>query len=144
MDYKGAIKTFDIKNIKFGYRRSSLSKYIILSALLRLKKGSKKESGDKIREYLRCRMLTHDLSMPSAGCVFRNPPGHSAGKLIDLCGLKGKRLKDAAVSLKHANFILNLGHASSADVMRLMAFIKKKVDNRFRIKLVPEIRIWQG
>ncbi|MFH1269772.1 MAG: UDP-N-acetylmuramate dehydrogenase [Candidatus Omnitrophota bacterium] len=143
MDYRGNKKILNKKDIRFGYRKSSLSKYIILSALLKLKRGDKEEVRNKIKEYFQYRKLTQDLSRPSAGCIFRNPPGDSAGRLIDLCGLKGKGFRDAGVSLKHANFILNLGQASSADVIKLMAFITGKVRDKFGIKLTPEIKIWQ-
>jgi len=143
MDYAGNIKTLNKKNIRFGYRESDLSKYIILSTRIRLVKKNKERIKDEIVKYISYRKLTQDLSKPSAGCIFRNPAGDSAGRLIDLCGLKGKRIGGAAVSLKHANFILNLKEASSGDVCKLMGFIRKKVDSRFNINLTPEIKIWQ-
>ncbi|MDP3732247.1 MAG: UDP-N-acetylmuramate dehydrogenase [Candidatus Omnitrophota bacterium] len=143
MDYAGNIKTLDKKDIKFSYRKSSLSKYIILSALIKLSRKNKEEIGNKIKAYLRYRKLTQDLSKPSCGCIFRNPAGHSAGRLIDLCGLKGKRIGGAGVSLKHANFILNLGKGSFRDICKLMDLIKKEVREKFNIDLKPEIKIWQ-
>jgi len=143
MDYSGNRKILNKKDIRFGYRTSSLSKYIILSALIKLSRKNKEQIRNKIKAYLKYRKLTQDLSKPSAGCIFRNPTGHSAGRLIDLCGLKGKRVGDAGVSLKHANFILNLGKGSARDVIKLMDFIRKKVNNKFNINLTPEIKIWQ-
>ncbi len=143
MDYRGNRKILNKKDIRFGYRTSSLSKYIILSALIKLNRKNKEQINDKIKAYLKYRKLTQDLSKPSAGCIFRNPKGHSAGRLIDLCGLKGKRIGDAGVSLKHANFILNLGKGSARDVCKLMDLIRKKVNNKFNINLTPEIKIWQ-
>lgn len=143
MDYAGNIKTLNKEEIKFGYRQSSLSKYIILSTLMKLKKAGKKQIKGKIKSYLEHRKLSQDLSKPSAGCIFRNPAGHSAGKLIDLCGLKGKRIKGAAVSLKHANFILNIKGAGFRDVRELMDCIRNKVNSKFNINLTPEIKIWQ-
>jgi len=144
MDYNGNIKVLNKKDLKFGYRESGLSKYIILSALLRLNRKSKKQIGDAIKAYLEYRRLTQDLSKPSAGCVFRNPQGNSAGRLIDLCGLKGKKIGGAGVSRKHANFIVNLGNGSASDVLKLAVFIRKKVKNKFNINLTPEIKIWQN
>lgn len=144
MDYRGNMKTLSRKDIKFGYRKSSLSKYIILGAVIKLKRGNRKEVRGKIKEYMDCRKISQDLSKPSAGCVFKNPPGDSAGRLIDLCGLKGKNIRGATVSVKHANFILNLGGASAKDVRRLMGLMKRKVNNRFNIDLIPEIKIWQN
>ena len=143
LDYNGKIKTLHKKDIEFGYRRSSLSKYIILGTSIRLVKENKKKIIERIKKYINYRKSTQDLSKPSAGCIFRNPTGHSAGRLIDLCGLKGKRVGDAGVSLKHANFILNLENAASRDVIKLMDCIRKKVNNKFNINLTPEIKIWQ-
>ena len=143
MDYRGNRKILNKKDIRFGYRTSSLSKYIILSALIKLNRKNKEQINDKIKAYLKYRKLTQDLSKPSAGCIFRNPKGHSAGRLIDLCGLKGKRIGDTGVSRKHANFILNLGKGSARDVCKLMDLIRKKVNNKFDINLTPEIKIWQ-
>ncbi len=143
MDYIGNVKTLERKDIKFGYRESSLSKYIVLSACLNLVKKNKKEIRDKIAKYLACRRNTQDLSLPNAGCIFKNPDANSAGRLIDLCGLKGKRIGGALVSLKHANFILNCGNATARDVLRLMDIIKRKVKRKFRVDLEPEIKIWR-
>lgn len=143
MDYYGNIKTLNKKDIKFSYRSSHLSRYIILSARLKLVKKNKRKIKDEINKYLNYRHITQDLSLPSCGCIFKNPRGDSAGRLIDLCGLKGKRIGDAFVSLKHANFILNLGNAKAGDVFKLMDLIKKKVKKRFNVTLEPEIKIWR-
>lgn len=143
MDYNGNVKTLNKKDIKFDYRVSSLSKYIILSACIKLAKRNREEIKDKLNRYLNYRKVTQDLSFPSAGCIFKNPAGYSAGRLIDLCGLKGKRIQDACVSLKHANFILNLRRAKAGDIFRLINLIKKEVKNKFHITLKPEIKIWR-
>jgi UDP-N-acetylmuramate dehydrogenase len=143
MDYNGKIKTLDKSQLKFGYRSSNLAKYIILGAQLKLIKKNKKIIKQNLEKYLIYRLLTQDLSRPSAGCIFKNLKRYAAGKLIDLCGLKGKRIGDAGVSLKHANFILNLKAAKATDVIRLMQLIQKKVKARFNINLEPEIKIWQ-
>jgi UDP-N-acetylmuramate dehydrogenase len=143
MDYKGNIKTLNKKYIEFGYRSSNLSKYIILKARLKLIKEAKKKIKHNITRYLSYRVATEDLSLPSAGCIFKNPRAESAGRLIDLCGLKGKRIGGACVSLKHANFILNLKCAKAGDVLKLMDLIKKRVKNKFNINLETEIKIWK-
>lgn len=142
MDYAGNIKALHKKDIKFGYRMSSLSKYIILSARLKLKEENKVGIREKIKKYISYRKGTQDLAWPSAGCVFRNPQGYPAGRLIDLCGLKGRRIGGAGVSLRHANFILNLKNAKASDVFKLMDLIRRKVKDRFNIILKPEIKIW--
>lgn len=131
-------------DIKSGYRRSSLSKYIIIRASLRLRPKNKKEISAKISEYLKRRCVSQDTSLPNAGCIFRNPAENSSGRLIDLCGLKGKNLGGAVISRKHANFILNQNAASFNDVLKLMALIKNKVKNKFKLTLQPEIKIWKG
>jgi len=142
MDYNGKIKTLSKRDINFGYRRSDLSKYIVLSVRMKLKKTNEREINDRISRYLNYRKVTQDLSHPSAGCIFKNPKGISAGRLIDLCGLKGRRIGGAFVSLRHANFILNLKKASAKDVINLISFIKHEVRKKFRVDLKPEIKIW--
>ena len=87
------------------------------------------------------KIATQPLDFPSAGSVFVNPPGFFAAKLIEDCGLKGKRIGDAAISEKHANFIVNLGGATAKDVKELIKLIKKEVFKKFNIKLVEEIEV---
>lgn len=143
MDYHGKISLLQKEDIRFGYRYSSLAKYIILRAYLRLKKKSPLEIRCGINQYKAYRRDNQDNSLPNAGCIFKNPGGESAGRLIDLCGLKGQEEGGASVSLRHANFILNSGRASSNDVLRLMALIKRRVRERFHLVLEPEIKIWR-
>jgi len=87
--------------------------------------------------------MNHDASHPSAGSIFKNPRCGSAGKLIDSCGLKGRRIGDAQISVRHANFILNTAHATSRDVLRLMQVAVKEVKDKFNTTLQPEIKIWR-
>lgn len=143
MDYNGNIKTLSKKDIKFEYRSSSLKKYIILSARLKLAKKNKEEIKENIKKYLKLRFNSQDNSLPNAGCIFRNPSGTLAGMLIDQCGLKGEKEGGACVSRKHANFILNRKDARAGDVLKLMDLIKRRVRNRFNVVLEPEIKIWQ-
>jgi len=143
MDYNGNIKYLGRDDIEFAYRRSSLSKYIILEAVLKLKKLANKKIVAKTREYLVLRKMSQDRSFPNAGCIFRNPDGRPAGMLIDLCGLKGRCVGGARVSSRHANFILNCREARARDVLGLMRLIKARVKRRFGIALKPEIKIWQ-
>lgn len=143
MDHNGNIKIIPKNKIKFSYRNSDLSKYIILSARLKLLKANKQEVKKRIARYLDYRRLTQDLRHSSAGCIFKNPPGYSAGKIIDLCGLKGRHIGGASISQRHANFILNLKNAKSRDVLRLITLIKEQVKKKFKIDLEPEIKIWQ-
>lgn len=141
MNYSGEIK--ELRDINFSYRNSGLKKYIILEASLGLEKSTKAVVSDKIMDYWKQRRLRQDASRPNAGCIFRNPGHDSAGRLIELCGLKGKKIGGSAVSLKHANFILNKNHARSADVLALMQLIKERVRGKFKVSLIPEIEIWK-
>ncbi len=143
MDHNGKIKTLSKKGIKFGYRKSSLAKYIILNASLKLAKKNKEEIKENIKKILQRRRNLQDISFPNAGCVFKNPPGEYAGRLIDLCALKGKGIGGACISKRHANFILNKDNARSIDVLKLMELVKKKVKKKFNITLEPEIKIWR-
>jgi len=143
MDYNGKVKVLHKKDLRFGYRKSNLTKYLILSVCLKLARKNKRRIQEEAMRRLRRRWLTQDLSLPSAGCVFRNPKHDSAGRLIDLCGLKGKVAGGAAISLKHANFIVNAGRARAKDVLRLMDLAKKEVRKKFGIILEPEIKIWK-
>ena len=81
---------------------------------------------------------------PSAGCVFKNPPGDSAGRIIDELGLKGLRIGDAEVSTVHGNFIINRGHATGADVIALVRRVRDEVRERRRIDLEPEVLLYGG
>ena len=79
--------------------------------------------------------------MPSAGCVFKNPPKDSAGRLVDAAGLKGARIGDAQVSEKHANFMVNLGHARAADVLALIRKVRATVKKVSGVKLELELKV---
>ncbi len=142
MDYNGGVKTLDAKHIRFGYRSSGLSRYIVLGAKFRMKKGSPLSLKKELKRRLEYRRATQDYRYPSAGCVFKNPPGHSAGQLIDGCGLKGRCVNGACISMIHANFIVNRKGAAAKDVKRLMGIIKYEVKRKFNITLEPEIKVW--
>ncbi|MDI6605758.1 MAG: UDP-N-acetylmuramate dehydrogenase [Candidatus Omnitrophota bacterium] len=143
MDINAKIKILAKERIDFAYRKSNLGKFIILGATLKFSRKDKRKIRQDIQRYRRQRSILEDRSFPSAGSVFKNPPGEYAGRLIDLCGLKGTTSGGACISLKHANFILNRNNAQAADILRLMALIKKEVKNNFKINLQPEIKIWQ-
>jgi len=143
LDYHGKLKLLRSKQLKFAYRKSNLNKYIIIWAKLKLQAAPKKIIAAKINEYLLRRKQSPGNNLPNAGCIFKNPACGSAGRLIDSCGLKGKARGGAVISKRHANFILNTGHAKSGDVLSLMDLMQKKVKERFKINLEPEIKIWK-
>jgi len=149
--YDGSKAVLRKKDLKFSYRASNLVNYIIICANLKLKpkdKSAIKKIMDKFWQY---KKIYQELNRPNAGCIFRNPefmstpkkdqPLLSAGELIDLCGLKGFSYGDAVISRRHANFILNNGHARASDVLALMEITRNKVRQRFNLNLVPEIRV---
>lgn len=135
------IKTLKKDDVKYSYRYSSFKEnkdVIILGAKLKLNKGSKDESEVLMKERLERRIKSQPLEYPSAGSVFRNPEGNYAGKLIEDCGLKGKRIGGAMVSEKHANFIINYDNATPKDVRDLIKLVHDTVLKETNIDLVIE------
>jgi UDP-N-acetylmuramate dehydrogenase len=107
----------------------------------RLSSDEEGESRQKIKKFLAMRINSQPLNLPNAGSVFRNPSGDWAARLIESCGLKGFRIGGAMVSTKHANFIVNTGEASAADIEALIVEVRGKVKERTGVKLEPEVRI---
>ena len=107
----------------------------------RLPRGDGAASRLKIKDLLSKRIAAQPLGLPNAGSVFRNPPGDFAARLIEACGLKGKRIGGAQVSEKHANFIVNSGGATAADIENLIDEVEFVVNNRSGVRLVREVRI---
>ncbi len=135
------IKKFKNKECLFGYRESLFKKnnYVILEVVLKLKKEKKEIIEENINSFLKKRKEKQPLGNFSAGSVFKNEKGVSAGFLIEKCGLKGKRIGNAVISQKHANFILNLGKAKAKEVKELIEIAKKEVKKKFGIDLKEEI-----
>lgn len=128
----------------FGYRTSrylSEPEKIVLRARFRLRAGNRIEIEKKMAENLAVRREKQPVGEQSAGSAFKRPEGHSAAELIDRCGLKGLSLGGAAVSEKHAGFIVNRGGATAKDVLKLMDLIRKIVFEKTGILLEPEIRV---
>ena len=135
-------QTLAASEIKFAYRCSSLRGALITSARFALELCSCEAVLQRAREILTRKRTGQPLGARSAGCVFRNPPGDSAGRLIDSAGLKGTACGGAAVSQVHANFIVNRGGARAEDVLALIDKIRGEVKRRFGIALETEIEIW--
>jgi UDP-N-acetylmuramate dehydrogenase len=140
--YDGEIHHYGREEIEFGYRCSSLSSEIIMDAELELVTGDKDAISTRMSDIFHQKNRTQPLTSRSAGCVFKNPEGHSAGALIDTLGLKSMRIGDAAVSGKHANFIINLGSATASQIMELICKIRDEVKRRYGQILDMEIKIW--
>jgi UDP-N-acetylmuramate dehydrogenase len=107
---------------------------------LALSPGDGKAGMARIRELLDRRAETQPIGLPSCGSVFRNPPGDHAARLIEAEGLKGYRIGGAQVSEKHANFIINTGEASAADIRALIELVQHRVEAATGVRLVPEVR----
>lgn len=126
----------------FEYRRSGLRQNeIVLSARLQLGRGEPEELQRIVKEKLRHRRQAQGVGAPSAGSVFKNPPGESAWKLIEKAGLRGRRVGGAKVSERHANFIINAGQATASDILELIDLVRNEVFASSGILLEPEVRI---
>jgi UDP-N-acetylmuramate dehydrogenase len=138
---KGDVVDLPASAIPFEYRRARLPKGIVTGVWLQLRQGVRAELEKVVKEYLHYRRDTQPLTMPSAGCVFKNPPADSAGRLIEATGLKGLRVGDAEVSPKHGNFIVNRGHARAADVIELIRNIRRAIKQKAGVRLDLELKI---
>lgn len=124
-----------------GISAATMKEEWFAGGFFRLESGDETVSRQKIRQLLTLRVESQPLNKPNAGSVFRNPPGDYAARLIEFCGLKGAVIGGAMVSLKHANFIINTGHASASDIEALIRMIQKNVARKTGITLKPEVRI---
>jgi len=114
---------------------------VFTGAWFGLQHGSGEISRQQIKELLSKRIASQPLNLPNAGSVFRNPPGDHAARLIEACGLKGRRIGGAQVSEKHANFIVNIGDATATEIERLIQEVRQTVRQKTGVDLHPEVRI---
>lgn len=145
LNLDGGTRRFTQAECGFAYRRSHLQPFCITGVVFRLRPGADPAAlKDTIRKIHEEKAASQPLGAHSAGCLFKNPAGQSAGRLIDEAGFKMQRVGGAMVSDRHANFVLNVKDASSADVCALAKQIQNKVQRRTGILLEPEIRRWPG
>jgi len=147
----GDIRSIDRSDLRIAYRRMNWSAAegpnrhrspIILGGCFRLQPGDPGPLRHEARAILKERRRHQPSGLPSAGCFFKNPPvGEPAGRLIELAGLKNKKIGGAQISERHANFIVNTGRASAADILRLMTHVQASVLERFNVQLEPEVEI---
>jgi UDP-N-acetylmuramate dehydrogenase len=128
--------------LAFAYRSSSLNELIILEATFDLHREDPEELTRRMRKLWIMKKATQPLTFQSAGCIFKNPRGMSAGWLIEQAGLKGTRIGDAEFSDRHANFIVSHPGAASKDVLNLVDLARSKVSEQFGVDLELEIQIW--
>jgi UDP-N-acetylmuramate dehydrogenase len=131
--------------ISFEYRHTSFAPDdMMLAVTLELPSKPFKEILQGIRICNEKRRSSQPLGQKSAGCIFKNPPGASAGRMIDELGLKGLSVGEARVSDRHANFFVNAGHASAADMLSLISDVRGRVEEAFGVRLENEVVVWSA
>ena len=147
MDMEGDLHSTPKDKLEFSYRYSELNGNlgkIITRAVLTLNESDPESVEKKTLECQQFRMEKQPYNQPSCGSVFKNPPGDYAARLIETSGLKGKIKGGAQISPKQANFIVNLGNASSDDILSLINTIRETVLKNYSIDLMPEVQILQS
>jgi UDP-N-acetylmuramate dehydrogenase len=145
VDRRGTVRERPPQDFRIDYREvQGPAGEWFLEAELRLVPGDTEAATTRIRELLNRRARTQPTGLPSCGSVFRNPPGDHAARLIEASGLKGYSIGGAQVSEKHANFIINTGTASAADIARLIDHVRDRVEATSGVRLVPEVKVLWG
>ncbi|MHC4207753.1 MAG: UDP-N-acetylmuramate dehydrogenase [Planctomycetota bacterium] len=142
MDNQGAVFEKSKPELMFDYRRTNITAKFILNARMKLTEAEPEQIVRTVKEIWIYKKNNQPLNSKNSGCIFKNPRGASAGALIDRAGLKGLQIGGAAVSEKHANFIIADKKCKSRDVLRLIDAIKERVKEQFDTELELEIEIW--
>ena len=141
MDDTGELITLTHDEAHFEYRHSGLDTYFcVTGATLTLEPGDVATITERMQAFYKQKVATQPFAEENAGCMFKNPPGDSAGRLIDISGLKGYRIGGAEVSTVHGNFILNIDNATAEDVLKLVAYIQQQVREKTGISLQTEVK----
>ena len=142
---KGEVETMRGDEIRFDYRHTSFAPDdVMLRVKLELPSKPYKEILAGIRVCNEKRRSSQPLNQKSAGCIFKNPAGGSAGRMIDELGLKGHRVGDSMVSDRHANFFVNVGNSSCADMLKLIDYVRERVRTAYGIELENEVIVWRN
>lgn len=147
IDRHGTLRRRGPGDYEIGYRHVALrgsppgGEEWFAAAWFALAPGDGAAAQQRIKALLEKRIAAQPLSLPNAGSVFRNPPGDFAARLIEACGLKGRRIGQAQVSEKHANFIVNLGGATATDIEALIGLVQETVERETGVRLEREVRI---
>ncbi len=143
IEYRHVLLRSELPSTASGRGVGGDGKYseLFLAAWLAFAPGDGANARREIKALLNKRIASQPLNLPNAGSVFRNPPGDHAARLIEQCGLKGKQIGGAKVSEKHANFIVNTGEASAADIENLINEVQNTVERQTGIRLHPEVKI---
>lgn len=139
---QGEFRILKEDELELGYRTSVVARkgYIVLEAVIRLKKGDEEEIRRQMEDLRDRRISKQPLEYPSAGSTFKRPEGYFAGKLIQDAGLRGYTFGGAQVSEKHCGFVINRGDATAAEVAELMRRVADKVEEQFKVRLEPEVK----
>ena len=138
----GDVVEMDRRDLSFGYRKLQITEGdVVTRARLKLEKSTVQAVAGTIGDYLKRRKKAQPLGYPSAGSIFKNPPGDHAGRLIEMAGLKGKRRGKAMISQKHANWIVNTGGASARDILDLITLVRQTVMEKMGVDLELEIKV---
>ncbi len=143
MDADGRAEVIEADALDFSYRHTALmqSGKIVTAVTVKLQPGDAQEIAAKMADFNQSRLNKQPLELPSAGSMFKRPPGRFAGTLIDQTALKGYTVGGAQVSKKHAGFVVNIGGATAADVLQLISDVQEKVFAAHGVKLEPEVLI---
>ncbi len=144
MDRRGNVRTLSGQEMGFSYRHSVLEESgdIVLSGVFALMPAPEEEIRAMMQELMKKRSASQPLDLPSAGSAFKRPVGGYAAALIDQAGLRGFQIGGAAVSPKHAGFVVNMGGATACEVIKLLSEVSDVVFEESGIRLEPEVRIW--
>ena len=141
MDDRGELITLTHDEAHFEYRHSGLDAYFcVIDATLELEPGDADAITAQMQAFYKQKVETQPFAEENAGCMFKNPPGDSAGRLIDISGLKGYHIGGAEVSKVHGNFILNIDNATAKDVLKLIAYIQDEVREKTGVSLQTEVK----
>jgi UDP-N-acetylmuramate dehydrogenase len=144
VDRRGAVETLPVAPGFFEYRRSpGLGDRIVVEARLRLRPDDPARIRARMRGFRDQRVRTQPVGKRNAGCMFKNPANDYAGRLIEACGLKGRRFGGVEVSREHANFFVNRGDATCAEVLALLDEVRDEVRRRTGVSLQPEVMVWR-
>ncbi|WP_353948298.1 UDP-N-acetylmuramate dehydrogenase [Sporolactobacillus sp. Y61] len=142
-DRSGRLIELSRDQLEMGYRQSAISKhdYIALEGTFTLEKGEEEKIREQMDHLTHLRESKQPLEYPSCGSVFKRPPGHYAGKLIQDSGLQGTRIGGVEVSQKHAGFMVNVDHGTATDYIKLIHYVQKTVKEKSGVDLQTEVRI---
>lgn len=148
VDCQGAVREIPVADLRLSYRQLALANGMInsmaiISATFSLRPDREETIRTRCREHIARRKGKQPAGVASAGSFFKNPPGDSAGRLIEAAGLKGVCCGQAMVSPVHANFIVNTGRATATEIITLMEQVQQVVFRHFTVRLEPEVRIFQ-